>query len=295
MPLLLTGCLLTPGKFTAEMVIQKDAGFSFAYRGEIQMLGLSQLIEMGKALDDADDVFVPAPCYGEPASIGASVIDAAILVQDDYGERECTQEELDYQRDEWDRAKQEKSKEDARNLEMVKALLGGIDPTSPAAVEELTARISRQKGWENITHKGNGVFDVEYSIAGRIDQDFAFPVLERTQGLSPFIIAVARKNGAVRIDAPGFAPPANAGGFGGMMSLFQVIGAAAMSDKDNKSGENPFANLPQPDGVFTIRTDGNILSNNTEDGPASDGEMQVLTWTINARTGQAPLAMIGTL
>jgi len=301
LPLLLTGCFLSPGKFTADMVIMHDAGFSFAYRGEIQMLGLSQLIEMGKALDDADDgTFVPSPCYGDAEGLDAGLIDAAFAVYQTvqiasaYAERQCSQSEIAAQRNEWEAQKIEKAEEDARNLEIAKAFLGGIDPTSPQAIEELTARIAKQKGWNSITHKGNGIFDVDYAISGRIDQDYAFPVLERTQGLSPFIIAVARKNGTVRIDAPGFAASQQMGSFGGIFNLFQLIGAAALAENRDTDDNNPFANLPQPDGIFTIRTNGEILTNNTEDGPMTDGDMRILTWKVSARESQPPSAMIGT-
>ena len=40
---LLSGCLLSPGKFTADMTVMRGGGFTFAYRGEIHLLGLSRL------------------------------------------------------------------------------------------------------------------------------------------------------------------------------------------------------------------------------------------------------------
>lgn len=34
-PLLLAGCLLTPGRFTSDMTVRADRSFSFAYKGEV--------------------------------------------------------------------------------------------------------------------------------------------------------------------------------------------------------------------------------------------------------------------
>ena len=36
--LLLTGCLLSPGKFTSTLDVRKNRRFAFAYTGEIHML-----------------------------------------------------------------------------------------------------------------------------------------------------------------------------------------------------------------------------------------------------------------
>ena len=35
LPLLLTGCLLTPGKFQSTLSINADRTFAFAYKGEV--------------------------------------------------------------------------------------------------------------------------------------------------------------------------------------------------------------------------------------------------------------------
>ncbi len=293
---LLTGCLLSPGQFTADMTVMRSGGFSFAYKGEIHLLGLSQLVAMGASLDSKGADFVPDPCYGDPAQIDGAVLKTA-LIQDGEAwaeeavERECTAAELDRQKTEWDDRRAAKKAEDARNIEMFKALMGGIDPSSPDAIEEFIVRIKKQKGWRDIVHKGDGLFMVDYAMSGRIDQDYTFPVIEKTQGLSPFIVAAARANGAVRIDAPAFAAAGDSGfmgsGMGGLLPVLQALGSASDSEEARM-----FANLPKPQGSFTIRTDGDILTNNTDDGPSASGSMKVLQWTINSRRTRAPEALI---
>lgn len=294
--LALTGCLLSPGKFAADMTVMRGGGFTFAYKGEIYLFGLTQLAEMGAALDKEKAEFTPGPCYGDPAQIDGAVLKTNLMQEEEAWaeealERECTPAEVEEQKTQWEDQRTKKKAEDARNIEVVKSLLGGIDPSSPEAIDEFVARIKKQKGWREVVHKGGGLFEVDYAISGRIDQDFSFPVLEKTQGLTPFIVAVARANGGVRIDAPAFAAPGK-GGFmgtsmGGLIPIFQALGSAGDSDEAKM-----FAGLPKLDGSFTIRTDGEILTNNTDDGPSVEGTMRVLQWKINARRDQAPEALI---
>ncbi|WP_017671426.1 hypothetical protein [Blastomonas sp. AAP53] len=295
--MMLAGCLLSPGKFTADMTVMRGGGFAFSYQGEIHLLGLSRLVAMGAALDSKDSTFTPSPCYGEPAEVDAAVLKTALL-QDEEGwaedalERECTTAEIASQKELWEDQRTAKKAEDARNIELFKALLGGIDPTSPDAIDEFIVRLKKQKGWREVVHKGDGLFMIDYAVSGRIDQDFTFPVIEKVQGITPFIVATARANNAVRIEAPAFAGGGNQSGFlngsmGGFLPIIQALGAAG----DSEEGKL-FASLPKPEGTFTLRTDGEILTNNTEDGPAAAGGMRVLEWKINARRDRAPEALV---
>lgn len=293
---LLTGCLLSPGKFTAEMTVLRGGGFSFAYKGDIHLLGLSQLVAMGAALDDKGGEFTPEPCYGDPAEVDAAVLKTAFAQEEDGWaeealERECTPAEIDTQKEAFEERRAAKKAEDAKNIEIFKALLGGIDPTSPDAIDEFITRIKKQKGWREVVHKGDGLFTVDYAISGRIDQDYSFPTIEKVQGITPFIVATARSNNAVRIDAPAFAAGGQSsfmgGNMGGLMSILQAVGSSSNSEE-----AKIFAGLPKPDGTFTIRTDGDILTNNTEDGPIIAGALKVLEWKVNARRERAPEALI---
>jgi len=296
---MLTGCLLSPGKFTADMAVMRGGGFTFTYKGDIHLLGLSQLVAMGAALDDKGAEFTPSPCYGEPAEVDAAVLKTAYVQDEQEGEgwaeealeRECTPAEIESQKEAWEEQRAAKKAEDAHNIEIVKALLGGIDPTSPDAVDEFIVRIKKQKGWREVVHKGDGLFSVDYAVSGRIDQDYSFPMIEKVQGITPFVVATARTNQAVRIDAPAFVAGGQSsfmgGNLGGLMSIFAAVGASS-----NSKEAKMLANLPKPDGVFTIRTDGEILTNNTEDGPSVAGAMRVLEWKVNTRRERAPEALI---
>lgn len=53
-PLLLMGCVLTPGKFVATLDIARDRSFTFTYVGEVWALNLDAMKGLGKASADED-------------------------------------------------------------------------------------------------------------------------------------------------------------------------------------------------------------------------------------------------
>lgn len=50
--------------------------------------------------------------------------------------------------------------------------------------------------------------------------------------------------------------------------------------------------MPTLDGVFTLTTDGEILANNTDEGPAATASGKVLQWKVNERSKEAPTALV---
>jgi hypothetical protein len=51
-------------------------------------------------------------------------------------------------------------------------------------------------------------------------------------------------------------------------------------------------NVPDIDGTFRIVTDGDILANNTDEGPQAGPGGKVLQWRITKRTTAAPMALV---
>lgn len=269
--LLLSACLISPGKFSSTIDLRKNGTFAYGYQGEIHMLGLSKLAEMGsKAKGDAE--FVAVPCYNDTG---------------DFEERKCTKEEVAQQKTDWEAEKVQSAEKDKKNAEMMRAMLGGIDPTNPQAAEELADRLRRQAGWKTVTYKGNGLFVVDFQIAGRIDHDFIFPTIERFPAANPFVILNRRADGAVRIDAPGFGPSASGGGMSNFAQLM-AMGAAMDEKKDGEAAPE----LPQLEGSLVLTTDGAILANNTDEGPIAVPAGQKLEWKITPRSTAAPTALV---
>lgn len=257
---LLSACLLSPGKFTSSLDLRKDGRFSFTYQGEIYTLALSKF-----AQGNAQQVFEAAPCY-----------------DDDAKKRDCTADEIAEQKKAWEDDRKANADKAKRDAEQAKAFLGGIDPSDPKAAEELAARLRRQAGFRSVVYKGDGLFQVDYAISGRLDHDFVFPTIERFAMANAFVQITRRNDGTVRVDAPGYAAANSGGPFGPMM--------AAMSD--GKDGKNNMPNYPVLDGQFSLTTDGAILANNTDEGPAKDPAGQRLAWTINLRSPAPPTALV---
>ena len=261
---LLAGCFFAPGKFNSQLDLKKDGSFTFAYRGEIYMLALSRLAEMGKQ----DEAFTPEACH-----------------DDNFNERECTAAELEKQRADWESRKSDKKAEDARNMQTMQALMGGIDPSDPKAAQEIADRLSKQNGWHSVKYEGDGLYMVDFSVTSRMSHDFVFPLVEGFPMANDFVTATVRADNAVRIQAPGF----YAGAITGqpMAALMEAAGQA----KNGSAAGKP--QIPKLDGTFTVTTDGTILANNTDDGPKpAAGSGQQLTWIVNSRTANAPMALI---
>lgn len=261
--MLLSGCFLSPGKFDAALDLRRDGAFSFEYRGQIYLMALSEFAKMADAADKEE-------------------FEASCVDEETYQERECTGQEIAEQRAEWE----EKQAEDERESEAMMAMLGGIDPGDPEAAAELARRLEKQHGWRQVTYSGDGVFEVDFAIASRIDHDFAFPTIEQFPMANFFVVATRRQDGAVRIDAPGFAQQAGSNPMQGFMS-----GMAGFMAADEGGGEDA-PTIPEMEGTFRIVTDGEILANNTNEGPADVANGRQLTWDISKRTVAAPMALI---
>ena len=280
--LALSGCFMTPGKFTSELAITGPDSFTFSYDGEIFFLGLSKLAQMEAMAKDA----FTANCINDET----------------YENRDCTPEEEAAQRKEWEAGAADRAAEAKKQAQQWASLMGGIDPSDPKAADELVALLQRQKGWERVVHKGDGVFDISYRVSGTMGHDFMFPAIEGFPAINPFVQVFMRKGGQVRINAPGFAAQGGEnggmGGMGTMMGAGSLAALAAMGAAEGatKNGGDPEAipGVPMIDGSFTVRAAAGmrILANNTDEGPAADGAGEVLAWKISPRTAQAPTALI---
>lgn len=273
--LALSACIVSPGAFQASLDLRKEGQFTFAYTGEIYLLALSQLADMAKDADGSDEDFIQQPCYDD----------------EEFEERTCTEDEVAEQKRVWEESAASRAKEKERDAEMVKAMLGGIDPSDPEAAEELAERLRRQEGWKRVDYRGNGLFDVEFELTGRMGHDFAFPTFERFPMSNGFVVATLRQGQTVRIEAPGFATQGSGNPFQGMMSGMAGMFGALAAAQAEETGEAS-AKVQQMAGTFRVITDGQILANNTDEGPTASQAGQVLEWEINKRTQSPPMALI---
>lgn len=270
----LTGCFLQPGKFDSTLDLRKDGSFTFAYKGQIYLLALSKMADMaGKA--DATEKFVQQPCE-----------------DDDFKERPCTASEIAEQKHSWESEAQKRKQDEQKNAETMRAMLGGIDPADPAAAKELAERLRHQAGWRSVTYVGDGLFEVDFALSSKLTHDFVFPTIERFPMGDAFVMANRRADGTVRIDAPGFTAQSAANPMQGLMA-----GALGGTETSDTSGAKPDAKaatpaVPEIDGTFRIMTDGEILANNTDEGPQAGTGGKVLQWRITKRTQAAPMTLL---
>ncbi|HSQ95724.1 MAG TPA: hypothetical protein VLM18_06480 [Croceibacterium sp.] len=270
----LTGCFLQAGKFDSTLDLRKDGSFTFAYKGQIYLLALSKMADMaGKA--DAADKFVQQPCEDS-----------------DFKERPCTAADIAEQKRNWESKAQKKKQDDQKNAETMRAMLGGIDPADPAAAKELAERLRHQAGWRSVAYVGDGLFEVDFALSSKLTHDFVFPTIERFPMGDAFVMVNSRADGTVRIDAPGFTAQSDANPMQGLMA-----GALGGTETSETSAAKPDAKAATPavseiDGTFRILTDGEILANNTDEGPQAGTADKVLQWRITKRTQVAPMTLL---
>jgi hypothetical protein len=71
-PMFLSGCLILPGEFVADMTVKKSGDFSFSYKGKIQLLGLANLLN--NSLDAVGELSeFEATCWVDQEGAGEEV------------------------------------------------------------------------------------------------------------------------------------------------------------------------------------------------------------------------------
>ena len=60
----LSGCLILPGEFASAMTVRKNGDFSFSYKGQIQLVGLANLLNSG-FMDESSKAEFRATCYND--------------------------------------------------------------------------------------------------------------------------------------------------------------------------------------------------------------------------------------
>ena len=194
--------------------------------------------------------------------------DAKAKCTDAGKDRPCSKAEVAEQKTAY--AKKRKESEDMAKL----FGLPGLDDASNRA---FAAKLMKYAGWRSVSYRGKGVFDVDYRFEGRATQDFLFPALPDNDLIIPFIAIRRRADGAVLVTAPGFT--------GGAGPLGARAGAAAAEGM--KGGP-----VSRAQGRFTVITDGEILTNNSEDGAAAHAVGRELRWEVGSTSSKIPETLI---
>jgi len=288
---MLSGCFLVPGKFGADVDIRKAGDFTVAYKGEI-IFQMPDDFAGSKMKSKAwNDAF--ATCYAsgrtmtdeyasvdmhEAAIKGAE--DGSIDGRDeDTREVACSAKQVAELRKTYETEKAEAAAKKAEDADKM-AQMFGFSGSGDEANQKFAAALMKYDGWNNVTYKGKGTFDVDYRYTGKLTHDYVFPIFPKMDMIFPFIMVRKRADGAVTVTAPALIG-------GGIKAL---AGRAKMMGDAMASRDMPEA--PQTAGRFTVTTDGEILSNNSEDGPTSDPKGKKVVWDVNPMTDRLPEMLI---
>ncbi len=122
------------------------------------------------------------------------------------------------------------------------------------------------------------MFDVDYHFEGRLTQDYVFPLMPDADLMIPFITLRRRADGSVMVTAP-----ALTGGSGPFSARAKMMGLP------DKGGDGP---VSRAEGRFTVTTDGELLTNNSEDGPVTAQGRRQLHWDVGPATAKIPETLV---
>ena len=265
MPLLLASCLWGPGKFTSDLSLRKDGRFVLDYRGEI-LLQMPDEMTGGKDAEPWKDSM--ARCFNDGR--------AEESTEESDEVRPCTAAQIAKLKADYDQRMAEqaaKKRKDAEQTAKVLGLPGGDDESN----RRFAATMMKYQGWRSVRYVGKGVFDVDYHFEGRVGQDFVFPMMPDSDLIVPFVMIRSRNDGSVMVSAP-----ALTGGTGPFGARAKALGMPGTNDGP------PSRAL----GVFSITTDGEILTNNSEDGPAVVASGRRVKWEVGPGSTRVPEMLV---
>ena len=228
--LLLSSCILSPGKFVSTLHIGKDRSFTFTYVGEVILLDPAAAMQQGMQEGMAAPADRPDDADVDPEDVLANAADAAPPA-----------------------------------------------PASPAAetAQQIAERkaiaeaLSKEVGYRSVEYLGKNKFRVDYSMTGRLDRSFVYPVNLDAKSIIPWVAVEVRKDRTARIKAIAFGDEE------------EDMGSAAKPDGPEKERE----------GTFTLTTDADLVMQNNEEGTAPGPGTKVV-WKVTPTSKTVPTAVV---
>jgi hypothetical protein len=230
--LTLSSCILSPGKFVSTLHIAKDRSFTFTYVGEVILLDPASAMQQGMQEGLAG--------AGEPAEGGMVDLDS-----------DPTANAVDV-----------------------------VEPAKPAAPAAETAQqiaeakavaeaLSKEAGYRSVQYLGKNKFRVDYSMTGKLDRSFVYPVNMDAKSIIPWIAVEVRKDRTARVMAIAFGD----------------------QDMDMGSAAKPDSGPKERDGTFTFTTDAELVMQNNEEGMAP-GPGKKVVWRVTPASKTVPTAVV---
>jgi len=167
--LLLSACLITPGKFESTLDIRADRSFTFTYKGEILASDIGNGLGEGLG-SDSDDSLDDGTAKEQPSVLPIAITDAP--------KKGADEEQFDADSD--------------------------ADQSDDARMQGIAAALMKEKGFRSARYMGDNRFEIDYAISGRLTHSFLFPFNSDAQIVLPFVVVELRGDDRVRMKAPGY-------------------------------------------------------------------------------------------
>jgi hypothetical protein len=234
--LVLSSCILSPGKFVSTLHIAKDRSFTFTYVGEVILLDPASAMQQG--MQDGLNSAAPA---GEE-----NMVDLG-----DPGDMT-----------------------DVANSNEPAAPAAPVAPAAETAQQiaegkAIAEALSKEVGYRSVEYLGKNKFRVDYSMTGRLDRSFVYPVNLDAKSIIPWVAVEVRKDRTARIKAIAFGDP----------------------DEGMGSAGKPPSEEKERSGTFTFTTDAELVMQNNEEGMAPGPGTKVV-WRVTPTSKTVPTAVV---
>jgi hypothetical protein len=231
--LMLSSCILSPGKFVSTLHIAKDRSFTFTYVGEVILLDPASAMQQG--------------------------------MQDGLNGAAPLGEELNSMDDEMDAVANAASE----SAPPAPAAPAAESAQRVAEAKAIAEALSKEVGYRSVEYLGNNKFRVDYSMTGKLDRSFVYPLNMDAKSIIPWIAVEVRKDRTARIMAIAFG------------DQDMEMGSAAKPDSQPK----------ERDGTFTFTTDAELVMQNNEEGLAPGPGTKVV-WRVTPTSKTVPTAVV---
>jgi hypothetical protein len=143
---------------------------------------------------------------------------------------------------------------------------------SVAEAKAVAEALSKEVGYRSVEYLGHNRFRVDYSMTGKLDRSFVYPINMDAKSIIPWIAVEVRKDRTARIMAIAF---------GDQDMDMGAAGAAA----------NPDSQPKERSGTFTFTTDAELVMQNNEEGVAPGPGTRVV-WKVTPASKTVPTAVV---
>jgi hypothetical protein len=166
--LVLSSCILSPGKFVSTLHIGKDRSFTFTYVGEVILLDPAAAMQQGiqEGMTSTTDTSDGGDMDADPDDVLANVVENPAPA-----------------------APAAPAAETAQQIAEGKAIAEAL---------------SKEVGYRSVEYLGKNKFRVDYAMSGRLDRSFAYPINLDAKSIIPWIAVEVRKDRTARIMAIAF-------------------------------------------------------------------------------------------